>query len=138
MMGKQKAAIALAALCFSSCARTQDEVFDDTYFYGQSPPVCPSPEAPGTGGWADAYSKARALVAQMNLDERVSITGGYRYTTSGSGGNIPATSRLGFNGMYLMDGLNGVRAVEFVYGYPSGIHAGARYVYTHFQILSSA
>ena len=131
-MSKQKAAIAFAALCIFTFALTQDEVLDDTYFYGQSPPVYPSPEVSGTGEWADAYSKARAFVAQMTLDEKVNITGGYRNTTSGCGGNIPAITRLGFDGMCLMDGPNGVRSVDFVNGYPSGIHAGARYVYTCF------
>jgi beta-glucosidase len=101
-------------------------VHQDTHFYGQSPPIYPSPEISGTGGWNDAFSKAQALVLQMTLEEKTSLTGGYPNETSGCGGNIPAITRLGFPGMCLQDGPNGVRAADFVNGYPSGIHVGAR------------
>lgn len=49
-------------------------ITDDTYFYGQSPPFYPSPNASGTGAWAAAYSKAAALVGQMTVDEKVRLT----------------------------------------------------------------
>lgn len=48
-------------------------ITDDTYFYGQSPPVYPSPNASSTGPWAASYSKAAALVGQMSIDEKVSL-----------------------------------------------------------------
>jgi beta-glucosidase len=49
-------------------------VISDLYFYGGSPPVYPSPLGNGTGDWADAYASARALVAQMTMDEKVSCS----------------------------------------------------------------
>ncbi len=50
------------------------KVISDLYFYGRSPAVYPSPTGNGTGGWADAYASARALVAQMTIDEKVTCS----------------------------------------------------------------
>jgi hypothetical protein len=52
-------------------------VQNDTYFYGESPPVYPSPIGSGnaTTAWASSYAKAAALVAQMTTNEKVN-----RYT----------------------------------------------------------
>ncbi|KAL4866501.1 hypothetical protein BDV12DRAFT_187361 [Aspergillus spectabilis] len=79
----------------------------------------------GAGGWEQALLQAQSLVSQMILEEKVSLTGGSRNSTSKYGGNIPAISRLGFPGMCLQDGPSGVRGTELVNGYPSGIHLGA-------------
>ncbi|KAE8167884.1 glycoside hydrolase superfamily [Aspergillus tamarii] len=98
---------------------------DDSYFYGQSPPVYPTPNMTGAGGWGHALSKAQDLVARMSLEEKISITAGVTNDTSGCGGNIPAINRLGFPGMCLQDGPNGIKGAELVNGYPSGIHIGS-------------
>lgn len=47
-------------------------VVSDVYFFGQSPPVYPSPLGNGTGDWAESYASAAALVAQLTMDEKVS------------------------------------------------------------------
>jgi beta-glucosidase len=72
-----------------------------------------------------ARRKAKSLVAQMTLEEKVSLTGGVRANNS-CGGNIPSIDRLGFPGMCLADGPASLRAVEKVNGYPAGIHIGSR------------
>ena len=41
-----------------------------------SPPKYPSPWGSGSGEWADAYTKARAIVSQMTLLEKVNLTTG--------------------------------------------------------------
>lgn len=48
-------------------------VQNDTYFYGESPPVYPSPIGSGnaTAAWTSSYAKAAALVAQMTTNEKV-------------------------------------------------------------------
>jgi beta-glucosidase len=52
--------------------------------YGRSPPVYPTPEGSGAGGWGDAYARARDLVSQMTNDEKNNITyGSVRFFTSG-------------------------------------------------------
>ena len=110
-------------------AFAQQSVLNDTAFYGQSPEV-PAPIANGTGTWADAYAKARAAVAQLTLEEKVNLTGGVT-APNGCSGNIPGVDHIGFPGMCLTDAGNGVRATDFVNGWPSGIHVGARYGVQH-------
>ncbi|CAP96229.1 putative beta-glucosidase M [Penicillium chrysogenum] len=123
-MPQLKRLLVTAGFLINFVAGQDTVVHQDTHFYGQSPPIYPSPEISGTGGWNE-FSKAQALVLQMTLEEKTSLTGGYPNETSGCGGNIPAIARLGFPGMCLQDGPNGVRAADFVNGYPSGIHVGA-------------
>ncbi|KAI0835106.1 glycoside hydrolase family 3 protein [Hypoxylon sp. FL0890] len=102
----------------------QSIITDDTAFYGQSPPVYPSPNGTGSGDWADSYSKARALVAQMTLEEKVNLTGGISADSSCSGVITPI-ERLNFTGLCLSDAGNGVRTTDFVSSWASGISVGA-------------
>ncbi|CZR51391.1 probable beta-glucosidase precursor [Phialocephala subalpina] len=99
-------------------------ITEDSFFYGQSPPVYPSPPMPGSASWATAYAKAVALVSQMTLEEKANITVGYTPLTgcSGETGSVP---RLNWPGLCLSDAGNGLRATDFVNGWPSGIHVGA-------------
>ena len=50
--------------------------------YGRSPPVYPTPQMSGSGGWEEAYQFAKSLVSQMTNDEKNNITYGYAVTTS--------------------------------------------------------
>ncbi len=128
-----KALVAIvASLCSLTHATPQDlyqgnVVQSDTFFYGQSPAVYPTPEISGIGDWDEAFSKARAMVDMMTLAEKVNLTGGYENNTSSCSGKIRAINRLGFPGMCLQDGPAGVKGAEGVNGYPAGLHIGARY-----------
>ncbi|KAI0601324.1 glycoside hydrolase family 3 protein [Biscogniauxia sp. FL1348] len=108
-----------------------DLITDDTYFYGQSEPVYPSPAMTGAGTWADAYSKAVEFVKQLTVEEKVSLASGVQSSTgttgtlNGCSGNIAAIPRMNFSGLCLTDAGQGVRAADFVSGFPSGIHVGA-------------
>ncbi|KAF4636740.1 hypothetical protein G7Y89_g1329 [Cudoniella acicularis] len=120
-------ALSLALLALTGLVNVSsavDNITSDTYFYGQSPPVYPSPAGTGTGTWVAAYEKAAALVAQMTLDEKVEHPTRFP-APNGCSGNIPAITRLGFPGLCLQDAGNGVRGTDFVNGYPSGLHVGA-------------
>ncbi|KAI0016526.1 beta-glucosidase-related glycosidase [Xylariomycetidae sp. FL0641] len=96
----------------------------DTQFYGQSPPVYPSPVGNGTTNskWAKAYEQARALCAQMTLEEKVNITRGFEGTCVGESGSAP---RLGIPALCLSDAPDGIRGQEFVSAFPAGIHVAA-------------
>ncbi|RYC55604.1 hypothetical protein CHU98_g10607, partial [Xylaria longipes] len=108
-----------------------DIVTDDSYFYGQSEPVYPSPPTKGTGTWADAYNKAVKFVDQLTIEEKASLASGVTSSTgttgtlNGCSGNIAAIDRMNFTGLCLTDAGQGVRATDFVSGFPSGIHVGA-------------
>ncbi|KAL1306355.1 hypothetical protein AAFC00_005069 [Neodothiora populina] len=93
--------------------------------YGRSEPVYPTPQSIGRGEWAQAYSRAKALVAQMTNDEKNNITYGHTSTTVGCSGVSGSVPRVGFPGICLQDAGNGVRATDMVNGYASGVHVGA-------------
>ncbi|KAI1175636.1 glycoside hydrolase family 3 protein [Nemania sp. FL0916] len=112
------------AACLATLGRAQDTITEDSYFYGQSPPVYPTPEGKGTGDWASAYSQAKKLVSQLNLEEKVNLTGGISVDSSCSG-TIPAIPRVNFPGLCLSDAGNGPRTTNFVSSWPSGLHVGA-------------
>jgi beta-glucosidase len=44
--------------------------------YGTSPPVYPSPQISGAGGWGAALEKARAFLAQLSTEEKAQIVTG--------------------------------------------------------------
>lgn len=44
--------------------------------YGTSPPVYPSPQISGAGGWDAALEKARAFLAQLTTEEKAQIVTG--------------------------------------------------------------
>lgn len=84
-----------------------------------------SAQGAGQGDWADAYARARQLVAQMTNEEKQNVTIGYASMTNGCSGNSGNVSRLGFPGLCLNDAGNGLRSSDGSNGYPSGIHVGA-------------
>ncbi|ATY62465.1 Glycoside family 3 [Cordyceps militaris] len=109
--------------------------------YQHSPEVLPSPQISGQNEWADAFVKAKAMVDQMTLEEKVntrssltllnctytvqvSLTGGVDLK-SGCSGTIAGIPRLKFPGLCLNDAGNGVRATDNVSGFASGIGVGA-------------
>lgn len=74
--------------------------------------------------WADAITKAKDLVSQLTLEEKVNLTSGVTSTTGCSGfiGGIP---RVGFPGLCLNNAGNGVGATDYVSAFASGIHVAA-------------
>ncbi|KAG9230487.1 putative beta-glucosidase M [Amylocarpus encephaloides] len=128
MMRQLAQVTATAVLVGEAAAQNsaQANITSDSYFYGQSPPVYPSPQQPGIGPWADAHTKAVALVAQMTPEERANITVGFT-TTTGCSGETGSVPRLNWPGLCLLDSGNGVRNTDFVNGWSSGIHVGASF-----------
>lgn len=74
----------LAVVGGQALAQSTDVITDDAYFYGQSPSSYPSPNATGSGAWADAYAKARALVGQLTVEEKVHTSSNVPGTRSSS------------------------------------------------------
>jgi len=77
-------------------------------------------QMPGSSSWASAHAKAVALVGKMTLAEKANITVGLTPSNGCSG-----VTRLNWPGLCLSDAGNGLRATDFVNGWPSGIHVGA-------------
>ncbi|KAJ5505363.1 Glycoside hydrolase superfamily [Penicillium expansum] len=117
-------AVVLLGFTVGRLVLAEDIITSDTTFYGQSPPVYPSPEGTGAGDWASAYQKAKAFVAKLSDDEKVNLTAGVS-SENGCSGNIQGIPRLGFPGMCVSDAGNGLRGPDFVNSWSSGIHVGA-------------
>ncbi|KAK9776950.1 putative beta-glucosidase [Seiridium cardinale] len=93
-------------------------------YYGLSPPVYPSPQSNGTSSsrWALAYARARSIISQATLEEKVNVTGGFTGQCVGNSGSIP---RLGVPSLCLSDAPDGIRGNEFTSAFPAGIHVAA-------------
>ncbi|KAJ5220645.1 uncharacterized protein N7469_009532 [Penicillium citrinum] len=101
-----------------------ENITNDTNFYGQSPPVYPSPKGSGTGNWAAAYKQAEEFVGKLTAEEKVNLTAGVT-VNNGCSGNIAPIERLGFPGFCVSDAGNGLRGTDYVNNWPSGLHVGA-------------
>ncbi|KAH9906866.1 beta-glucosidase-related glycosidase [Xylariomycetidae sp. FL2044] len=115
----------VSALCLQSVqARSYGLNGSDSQFYGQSPPVYPSPVGNGTTNtrWARSYERAKSLAAQMTLEEKVNMTRGFTGTCVGNSGAVP---RLGVPPLCLSDAPDGIRGQEYVSAFPAGIHVAA-------------
>lgn len=65
------------------------------------------------------------MVSQMTLEEMNELTYGYSDPSTGCVGRSGGVARLGFPGFCLQDAGNGVRSVDGVTSWASGIHIGA-------------
>ncbi|KAJ5595657.1 hypothetical protein N7450_002115 [Penicillium hetheringtonii] len=84
-----------------------ENITNDTNFYGQSPPVYPSPKGSATGNWAAAYKQAEEFVGKLTAEEKVNLTAGVT-VNNGCSGNIAPIERLGFPGFCVSDAGNGL------------------------------
>ncbi|KAJ4289861.1 hypothetical protein N0V90_011194 [Kalmusia sp. IMI 367209] len=119
--------LAPVAILASLCAAQNSSIIpSEVPLYGESPPVYPSPIGNGTSNaaWAFSYSRARALVAQMTLEEKANITRGYTGQCVGNSGAIP---RLNIPPLCFADAPDGIRGQEFVSAFPAGIHVAATF-----------
>lgn len=92
---------------------------------GQSPPWYPSPKGGTLSTWADSYSKAQKLVAQMSLVEKVNITTGTGWAMDMCVGTTGQALDAGFPSLCLQDGPLGIRFADHADSFPAGITVGS-------------
>ncbi|KAH6704417.1 hypothetical protein VDGD_09750 [Verticillium dahliae] len=91
-----------------------------------SPPHYPSPWMnPQATGWEDAYARAREVVEQMTLLEKVNLTTGVGWSGDLCVGNVGSIPRIGWRGLCLQDGPQGIRFADYVSYFTSSQTAGA-------------
>ncbi|KAH8596964.1 glycosyl hydrolase family 3 N terminal domain-containing protein [Bisporella sp. PMI_857] len=70
--------------------------------------------------------KANELISKLNLTEKSTlVTGKLSLTTGGCIGNVLPIPRVGFKGLCLQDGPNGVNLADLISVFPSGVTTGA-------------
>lgn len=93
-----------------------------------SPPVYPSPWMdPQAEGWDSAYEKARAVVEDMTLLEKVNLTTGVGWMSNLCVGNTGSIPRLGWRGLCMQDGPQGIRFADYVSYFTSSQLAAATF-----------
>ncbi|KAI3394221.1 hypothetical protein diail_2996 [Diaporthe ilicicola] len=88
-------------------------------------PKYPSPWGEGLGDWAEAYTKARAFVSQLTLEEKVNLTTGTGWELDRCVGQTGSIPRLGMRALCLQDSPTGVRDTDFVSVFPAGVNVAA-------------
>ncbi|KAJ5638451.1 hypothetical protein N7528_000841 [Penicillium herquei] len=73
--------------------------------------------------WAAASSKADHLIAKLNLTEKASMVTGTAY--GNCIGNLASIERVGFGGLCLSDGPQGLHLADLASVFPSGLTAAA-------------
>ncbi|KAI0768458.1 beta-glucosidase [Trametes elegans] len=79
--------------------------------------------------WAAAYTKAKAAVAKLSLEDKVNLGTGIQWQKAGACvGNTPAIASLpGFDGLCLQDSPVGVRYADKVSAFPPEINVAATF-----------
>lgn len=65
------------------------------------------------------------MVSEMLMEEKIAVVSGQTNITTGCAGIIPGVPRVGFPGICVNDGPNGLHGVDAVSAYASGITVGA-------------
>ncbi|KAL4078112.1 glycoside hydrolase superfamily [Scleroderma yunnanense] len=73
--------------------------------------------------WAAAYKKAKKLISEYTIEEKVNITTGVGWAQGLCVGNIPPNKN--FPGLCLQDSPLGVRLTDHVTAFPAGIQAAS-------------
>ncbi len=74
------------------------------------------------GVWSNGFAKAKSLLDQMTVEEKVNITTGYTGKCVGFTGTAP---RVGLEALCLQDGPAGVRPARRVSQFPAGVTTAA-------------
>ena len=73
--------------------------------------------------WSQAIQLAQNFVAQLSLQEKISLGGGIGWGVGACVGNSPGVSRLNFSGYCLEDSPTGVRFTDHASAFPAGLNA---------------
>lgn len=71
---------ALSLLSYATIVASQFNINHTQY--DTSPPVYPSPQISGSGGWEVALNKAQEFLAQLTTEEKAQIVTGKRHSKS--------------------------------------------------------
>ncbi|KAF8755105.1 Fibronectin type III-like domain [Rhizoctonia solani] len=80
--------------------------------------------ANGGSAWESAFAKAKDIVSQMTLEEKVNIVTGIGHL-SRCAGNTGAVPRLGIPALCMQDGPAGVRPADFASQFPAQVTVAA-------------
>ncbi|SPO03723.1 related to beta-glucosidase [Cephalotrichum gorgonifer] len=120
-------AATVLAICNLAAASSHFKRQNDTGVgLAYSPPYYPSPWMdPEAEGWQEAYAQAKAFVSDLTLLEKVNLTTGTGWMADLCVGNVGSIPRVGWRGLCLQDGPQGIRFADYVSYFTSSQLAGA-------------
>ncbi|EST04620.1 Fibronectin type III [Kalmanozyma brasiliensis GHG001] len=120
------ALLALAAFIGSSSAAPSTPQFfsttEDIFARDNGAHSYTGPYTTGGAAWSNGFAKAKSLIDQMTVEEKVNVTTGYTGKCVGFTGTAP---RLGLEALCLQDGPAGVRPARRVSQFPAGVTTAA-------------
>jgi beta-glucosidase len=90
-------------------------------------PYYPTPKGGWVSDWAAAYAKAKIVVANMTLAEKVNLTSGIGYMMGPCVGNTGSAPRFGIPSLCLQDGALGIASTDGITAFNPGISVGATF-----------
>jgi beta-glucosidase len=117
--------VALFVITVSALVAINSGPLFATYGPSTSPPWFPTPFGGAASQWTASYEKARSLVDQMTIAEKVNLTTGVGWMQGLCVGNTGAVPRLNFPSLCLQDGPLGIRFTENITAFPAGITVAA-------------
>lgn len=90
-------------------------------------PYYPTPLGGWVPEWADAYSRAHAIISNMTLAEKVNLTTGTGLYMGPCVGNTGSALRFGIPNLCLEDSALGVALTDHNTAFPAGITTGATF-----------
>ncbi|SJX64288.1 probable beta-glucosidase [Sporisorium reilianum f. sp. reilianum] len=115
----------IAALGTSTAAPSNSHYFspsEDVFARNNGAHSYTGPYTTGGDAWANGFAKAKSLLDQMTIEEKVNVTTGYTGKCVGFTGTAP---RLGLDALCLQDGPAGVRPARRVSQFPAGVTTAA-------------
>ncbi|KAJ1023206.1 hypothetical protein NDA16_003359 [Ustilago loliicola] len=103
-------------------ATTDGDYYNDFYARDNGAHSYTGPYTTGGQAWANGFAKAKNLLDQMTVEEKVNITTGYSGECVGFTGTAP---RVGLEALCLQDGPAGVRPARRVSQFPAGVTTAA-------------
>lgn len=90
-------------------------------------PYYPTPKGGWVSNWTAAYAKAKVVVANMTLAEKVNLTSGIGELMGPCVGNTGSAMRFGIPSLCLQDGALGIAATYNITAFNPGISVGATF-----------
>lgn len=90
-------------------------------------PYYPTPPGGWISNWTASYDKAKAVVANMTLAEKVNLTTGTGLYMGPCVGNTGSASRFGIPNLCLQDSALGIASTDNNTAFPAGITVGATF-----------
>lgn len=118
--------VTLLAICQATVTNSSSSDDDD---FNKTAPFYPTPQGGriNDGRWQAAYYRARQIVDQLTITEKVNLTTGLGMSNGPCSGNTGAVPRLNISSICVQDGPLSVRGADLTDVFPCGLAASTSF-----------